>query len=133
MAQENFLKNLFKDDKLSKLKYEIGILTQKNLRETNLNDLDFNRGSFGSDGNFNLSDSYLAKVRDLNLETLFSTLLNKRKDLVLKDSQLSKYQSEIKGLNIRNSISAIEKAFMEGAGIKGTKDILPLLRVLLGR
>ena len=127
LAQENFMKDFFRDDKKSKLGYEIGILMEKKLRASNLNYLDFNRGEFGEDGVFDLNDSYMAKLRDLTLFNIMSSISNKNKDLVVKDKIMDKYSAEIRGMNIRNAIADIEKAFMENTGMKGMKDIIGTL------
>nr|QJB20582.1 MAG: DNA pilot protein [Microvirus sp.] len=116
-----------RDATKSKLGYEIGILMEKKLRESNLNWLDFNRGEFGSDGVFDLNDSYMAKLRDLTLDNIMSSISNKNKDLVVKDKIMDKYSAEIRGMNIRNAISDIEKAYMENTGMKGMKDIIGAL------
>ena len=40
---------------------------------------------------------------------------------------MDKYSAEIRGMNIRNAIADIEKAFMENTGMKGMKDIIGTL------
>lgn len=60
-------------------------------------------------------------------------LKGKQLDNQLKSKGLSKYSEEIQGLKISNDIRDIERGFMHAGGIRGTKDILPLIRLLLGK